>query len=94
MPTEITQIDEPENRRTTLHMHGEMARGDAELVERIAGDIFDETGNSVVIDLADLDLIDGEAASILLRIERKSGFSLVGAEIFLQTIVDHAEGRS
>lgn len=93
MPTEITQIDEPEHERTILRMHGEMSRADAELIERIAGDIRRETGNSVVVDLADLDLIDGEAASILRRIDERMGYSLQGAEIFLQTIVDHAERR-
>ena len=51
----------------------------------------DETGDAISIDLADLDLLDSEAAPILKRIGQQDGIEIVGIEIFRQTIVDSAE---
>ena len=86
MPTKITQIDIPERRRTVFRVEGEMFREDAELVEKITG-----RGTTIVIDLADLDFLDSEAASVLKRLEDVNGYVLEGGEIFLQSAVDMAE---
>lgn len=90
MATKITQIDLPERRRTILRVEGEMFREDAELLEKIAGSIT-PTGTSIVLDLADLDFLDSEAASVLKRLEDENGYEIEGIEIFLQSAVDMAE---
>jgi anti-anti-sigma factor len=91
MATQITQIDLPERRRTILRVEGEMFREDAELLERIAGCIAPEAGTRIVLDLADLDFLDSEAASVLKRLEDDNGYEIEGVEIFLQSAVDMAE---
>jgi ABC-type transporter Mla MlaB component len=91
MPTNITQIEDAENGRTILRVEGEMLRDDALLIERIGVAIQSEMGHSVAIDLADLDLLDSESASVLKRLETEHGFELIGMEIFLQTVVNEAE---
>ena len=91
MATKITQIDIPERRRTVFRVEGEMFREDAELLEKITGCLIADRGTTIVIDLADLDFLDSEAASVLKRLEDVNGYVLEGGEIFLQSAVDMAE---
>lgn len=91
MATEIKQTDDATSRTTTLRVDGEMFHDDAVLLEKIAECISTETGNRVVIDLADLDLLDSEAAPMLRRLERRKGFEIKGLELFLQAAVNMAE---
>ncbi|MBV9214967.1 MAG: hypothetical protein JO053_02230 [Acidobacteria bacterium] len=91
MPTEIRQIDDPESRRIFLRVEGEMFAADAELLVRIAGEMYETTGKCVVIDLADLDLLDSEAASVLRPLAEREGISIEGVETFVQTSIDTAE---
>lgn len=93
MPTQINQIDHAEIRTTMLRVDGEMFQQDAELLERIAVDIRSESGNKVVIDLADLDFLDSDAAPILRRLGELDGFAIEGMEIFLQSAINNAERR-
>jgi len=91
MATQITQIELPDRRKTILRVEGDMLRDDAILLEKIATSINGESGNEVVIDLADLDFLDSDAASVLKRLEDTDGFEIEGVEIFLQSAVDMAE---
>ncbi|MFN2501658.1 MAG: hypothetical protein ABR530_06570 [Pyrinomonadaceae bacterium] len=91
MPTQITQIDNVNENRTTLRVEGEMGEDDALLLERIGTEIRNATGNTVLIDLADLDVIDSDAAPILRRLGTTRGFQVHGIEIFLQTVINNAE---
>jgi len=91
MATQINQIDDDLNGRTTLHVEGELLGDDAKLLEKIGIEIRAETGNRIVIDLADLDYLDSEAAPILRRLDNLEGFSIEGIEIFLQTVVNEVE---
>ncbi len=93
MATRIQQIDDVESHATRLRVEGEMFHEDAVLVERIAVEIRAETGNRVTIDLADLDFLDSDAAPILRRLENLDGFAIGGIEIFLQSVVNKAEGH-
>ncbi|MFL6467997.1 MAG: STAS domain-containing protein [Pyrinomonadaceae bacterium] len=87
MPTQITQ-NESEG-LVSFRVEGEMLLDDALLLERlVAGD---ETDRSIVIDMADLDFLDSEAAQVLRRLETERGVKLVGTEIFLQSSIDLAE---
>lgn len=91
MPTNITQTDDADGKVTVLRVDGELLHDDAVLVHKIATCIRNETGNDVVIDLADLDFLDSEAAPILRELADREGFSIEGIEIFLQSAVDMAE---
>jgi anti-anti-sigma regulatory factor len=91
MPTQINQTDDPVSRITTLRVDGEMLGEDATVLEKIATGLRDETGNDIVIDLADLDFLDSEAAPILKGLAEREGFAIEGVEIFLQSAVNMAE---
>lgn len=91
MPTQITKIELNSGRRILLRVEGEMLLHDAELIERIVRQTFEKLGTTVIIDLADLDFLDSESASILRRLEQRGEAQIDGVEIFLQTAVDMAE---
>ena len=91
MPTQITQIDDEERGITILRVEGDLLREDAELLVRIAHDIQSLTGNSITVDLADLDFLDSESAPVLRRLEDERSVEIIGTEIFLQTLVNAAE---
>mgnify|MGYP003382054373 FL=1 len=91
MATQIKQIDDAVNGRTILRVSGELQYDDAVLLERIAVGVREETGTMVAIDLADIDLLDSDAAPILKRISETEGYAIEGVEIFLQSTIDQAE---
>ncbi len=91
MATQINQIDNVETGTTTLRIEGDMFQEDAKLLQRIATDIRSNTGNKIVIDLADLDFLDSDAASTLRRLADIEGIGIEGIEIFLQAAVNSAE---
>lgn len=91
MATQINQIDDLERRASTLRVEGELLGDDAALLERIALGIRETTGNSIVIDVADLDFMDSEAAPVLRRLGQIEGFSIQGMEIFLQNVINEVE---
>ena len=91
MPTNINQTRDEIRGVTILRVDGEMFLDDAVLIERIAESIRQESGDIVSIDIADLDLLDSDAAPILKRLAERTGFEIQGMEIFRQSIVDNAE---
>ncbi|MFT3744581.1 MAG: hypothetical protein QM785_09805 [Pyrinomonadaceae bacterium] len=91
MPTQINQIDDNDRGITTLRVEGELLGDDARLLERIGIEIRSETGNEIIVDVADLDFLDSEAAPILRRLDMLEGFSIQGMEIFLQTVINEVE---
>ena len=91
MATQITQRDNSEEGVTTLQVEGDMLLDDALLIQRIADSVIAETAHKVVIDLADLDFMDSDAAAILRQLTKNSGVVIEGVEIFLQSAVDMAE---
>lgn len=93
MPTQIKQVDDDKRKVTTFQVEGDLLTEDANLIGRLALDARSDTGNSIVIDLADLDFLDSDSASILKRLEVENAFEIIGAEIFLQTLVNAAEKR-
>jgi anti-anti-sigma factor len=92
MPTHITQIDDTENHRTVLRVDGEMTLEDARLLEKIATQLCDSSESQVIIDLAELDFMDSDAAPTLKSMKAR-GFVLEGIEIFLQTVVNESERK-
>jgi anti-anti-sigma regulatory factor len=90
MPTQITKDES--NGNACYRVEGEMLLEDALLLERILD--ADEAKGEVVVDLADLDFLDSEAAQILRRLETENGVRLEGTEIFLQSSIDLAERMS
>lgn len=87
MPTQITQNES--DGLVSFRIEGEMLLDDALLLERIVSS--DQTDRSIVVDLADLDFLDSEAAQVLRRLEIDRGIKLEGTEIFLQSSIDLAE---
>jgi len=87
MPTQITQNES--DGLVSFRIEGEMLLDDALLLERIVSS--DETDRSIVVDLADLDFLDSEAAQVLRRLELDRGIKLEGTDIFLQSSIDLAE---
>lgn len=90
MATKITKIDDPTLTTTTLRVEGELMMNDARLIARLVNDLTN-VGVSVRLDLADIDLIDSDAASILRGLERDGKLAIEGVEIFLQHAIDAAE---
>ena len=64
---------------------------DAELLGKIAKEARDETGDDIILDLADLDFLDSEAAHVLRELDNLEGFNIEGLEIFLQNVVNEVE---
>ena len=74
-----------------MQVEGDMLFDDALLLERIATELHDDTGAHITVDLADLDFLDSDSASVLKRLEGRPGISIEGLEIFLQSAIDAAE---
>ena len=91
MPTNITQVEDPERNKTILRVEGEMFLDDAILLEKIALGMREEIGRNITLDLADLDFMDSESAPILKRMEREHNFEIEGVEYFLQRVVTKTE---
>ena len=91
MPTQIKQIWDDARRSIILRVAGEMFLEDAELLGKIAKDAYAETGDDVILDLADLDFLDSEAAHVLRELSDVDGFEIEGMEIFLQAVVNETE---
>jgi hypothetical protein len=91
MPTQITQVDDPDTGKAIFRVEGQVLRDDAILLDRIANDLIESTGREVEIDLADADFIDSEAASILKRAESGGDIRITGVEILLQKAVNEVE---
>ncbi|PYS92187.1 MAG: hypothetical protein DMF62_01160 [Acidobacteria bacterium] len=87
MPTQITQNES--DALISFRIEGEMLLDDALLLERIVSS--DESDRSIVVDLADLDFLDSEAAQVLRRLETDRGIKFEGTETFLQSSIDLAE---
>lgn len=87
MPTQITQTDSDGNRY--FRVEGEMLLDDALFLERVIRD--DDSNVPFIVDLADLDFLDSDAAQVLRRLETENDVKLEGAEIFLQSSIDLAE---
>ena len=93
MPTQINQVRDESRGVNILRVDGEMMQDDAVLIERIALNLRAESDDEVIIDVADLDLLDSEAASVLRRMAEIEGFTIEGMEIFLQSVVNNVEGH-
>lgn len=68
-----------------------MELDDAVLLEKIALDMRAGLGKNITLDVADLDFLDSESATILKRLEDSHGFEIEGMEIFVQTAVNDVE---
>ncbi len=87
MPTQITQSEA--NGNVIFRVEGEMLLEDALLLERLID--TEVSIKPIVIDLADLDFLDSDAAEVLRRLQTENDVTLEGTEIFLQSAIDLAE---
>ncbi|MEP7039024.1 MAG: hypothetical protein ABI891_11850, partial [Acidobacteriota bacterium] len=65
MPTTINQIEDTITGNIILRVAGSMELEDAALLEKIALEMRLESGKKLTIDLADLNFLDSESASVL-----------------------------
>lgn len=93
MPTEIIQLEDLERNKTVLRVKGELLLADANLLKKIALEMREETGKTMAIDLADLDFMDSESASVIVELENEHAFEIEGLQFFLQKIVEEAENK-
>lgn len=93
MPTRITQIDEPDGAATRLRVEGSLHLADAELLERICRDLRQDSGRAVTLDLADISFLDSDSAAVLSRLRREQGVMLEGLHLFIQQVIELAEGE-
>jgi anti-anti-sigma regulatory factor len=91
MATHITQIDDIANNRTVLRIDGEMRLDDALLLEKITAEIARNSDAELVIDLAELDLLDSDAAPVLKRLQDRNACRIEGVELFVQAAVNESE---
>lgn len=89
MPTEIVQTES--NGRVYLRVSGDLLSEDALLLERITNELIDSSDAPVIVDLADLGLLDSDSAAVLRRIQSTSRIEIHGMEIFVQSAIDMAE---
>ncbi|GIU80987.1 MAG: hypothetical protein D6687_04155 [Acidobacteria bacterium] len=94
MPTKITQVEDNERGKTLLRIEGSLTLDDALLLEKIALEIRSQMQKNLTLDLADIDFLDSESASILRKLEKEHGFELEGLELFLQNAVSEVESRN
>ena len=87
MATQITQSEG--NGNVIFRVEGEMLLEDALLLERLID--TEVSIKPIVVDLADLDFLDSDAADVLRRLQTENGVTLEGTEIFLQSAIDLAE---
>lgn len=93
MPTNIKQIEDKERGRTILRIQGSMEFDDAVLLNKIVTEMLSETDKLVTLDLADLDFLDSESASILYKLKHELNINIEGLEIFLQRIINETERK-
>jgi anti-anti-sigma factor len=91
MPTQITQIEDPARNRTILRVSGSLTQLDAELLERLCADLTEISENRIVIDLAEIDFMDSDSASVLSRVKEKYPVELEGVHLLVQNAIDLAE---
>ncbi len=91
MPTQITQIEDPARNRTILRVSGSLTQLDAELLERLCADLTEISENRIVIDLAEIDFMDSDSASVLSRVKDKYPVELEGVHLLVQNAIDLAE---
>ena len=91
MPTQIIQSENGNADHMVLRVEGEMLLEDALLLEKIALEMRDDSGKPIMLDLADLDFLDSESATVLKRLQSEHGITIEGIEIFLQSAIDSAE---
>ncbi len=92
MPTSITQLESEDGTRTILRVAGSLTLADAELLERICGDLREQTDKGISIDLADLNFLDSESASVLYAL-KNAGVELEGLHYFIQKEIELAERK-
>jgi len=91
MATSITQLDDQERGLTVLRVEGEVTIDDARFLEQVCKDLKEaEPDKGIVIDLADIDFLDSDSASVL-REMNKHGIGIEGVHFFVQTVIEQVE---
>src|SRR5262249_54101362 len=79
---------------TVLKVEGSLYLEDAELLEKICHDIGEETGDHIILDLADLSFLDSDSASVLCRLRREQNVDLEGLHLFIAKVIELTEAEA
>ena len=79
---------------TLLKVEGSLYLQDAELLERVCRDIGEQTGQRIVLDLADLSFLDSDSASVLCRLKREQNVGLEGLHLFIAKVIELTEAEA
>src|SRR5215510_1183959 len=82
------------NCETLLKVEGSLYLQDAELLERVCRDIGEQTGQRIVLDLADLSFLDSDSASVLCRLKREQNVGLEGLHLFIAKVIELTEAEA
>jgi ABC-type transporter Mla MlaB component len=74
-----------------LRVEGTLHRRDAELLERVCGDLVSQTRKRITLDLSNLSFLDSDSAAVLCLLKRELGVSLEGLHLFIEKVVELAE---
>ena len=79
---------------TVLKVEGSLYLEDAELLEKICRDIGEETGDHIILDLANLSFLDSDSASVLCRLKREQNVDLEGLHLFIAKVIELTEAEA
>jgi anti-anti-sigma regulatory factor len=77
-----------------LKLEGTLTVADARLLEEICSDVRDELGYGITIDLAGVDFLGRQSATILNRLKGSPDLTLQGMHLFVQQIMDSVEAEN
>jgi anti-anti-sigma factor len=86
--------ERPHDCETLLKVEGSLYLQDAELLEKVCRDIGEQTGQRLVLDLADLSFLDSESASVLCRLKREQNVTLEGLHLFIAKVIELTEAEA
>ena len=86
-----SDISDNAGETTVLKVEGSLYQRDAELLEKICRDLGSKTQRPVTLDLASLNFLDSNSASVLCRLKQELGVRLEGLHLFIEKVVELAE---
>lgn len=91
MTTRITQVEDQHRNRIVLKLEGTISTADARLLEQICSDLRKAATHCITIDLAGVDFLGNEGASILCRLKSIPELTLQGMHLFVHQIIEATE---
>ena len=91
MTMRITHIKGRRGTAPILKVEGSLTLKEAGVLEKACNDLREQHGRGVRIDLAGLNFLDDESASLLCRLKGLPGVELEGMHLFVLQVIERAE---